>query len=560
MSRPSTSVRPPKVEILFNGDPTPLGHLGIESIETQLHANRIPSARLAFKPFEGDHAALVSLERDMKRCAEGVEILIRFGPDDVLFCGTVVSQQLLVRRRRIELVLKARHALFKLTSVPRTAVYSGRTDEAIVRDILKRHEVPARTIQGLAVECEQAVQFRTSDWSFLKQRLQKYAVWLLPSLRALEIVAPELKPKADHVIRPDHFDIDAGSLESATWNYRVLPTRRIAHSSWQIAQQEMSTPRPAGAVRIGRGGLDPAGLHVADESGWSEFHDEDMTAAEENDLGHANLLTSHLASLSLAFVTVGTTLYALGQTIQTEGFHGRCDGAALVSGVEHHLRPNHWRTTVSIGSEAGVLEDRPSRYAIGAIHTGTIGPRVDDPKSLGRLPVKLPVFGPDAAALWARPMAPFASKSTGFVFQPQPGDEVVVGFASGYESEPVILGSLYNPKHPVPLDEANGEQGIVFAAGDHRQAIIFNTTEKRLVVETSNGSLTLGTEIFLKRQGGAALTLTEDVAIAGGAGDFTFDGAMKVEAETLEFKASGATRIAGATGVKIVGPSIDLTR
>ncbi len=82
--------------------------------------------------------------------------------------------------------------------------------------------------------------------------------------------------------------------------------------------------------------------------------------------------------------------------------------------------------------------------ALGAAHLARVS-SVDDPEGLARVQVEL--YGMDTdrdTAVWARVAAPFAGAARGAVFQPQPGDEVLVVFVNGDARAPIVVGGLWN--------------------------------------------------------------------------------------------------------------------
>ena len=76
--------------------------------------------------------------------------------------------------------------------------------------------------------------------------------------------------------------------------------------------------------------------------------------------------------------------------------------------------------------------------------------RNDDPRGSGRIQVRMNWQADDMNTNWIRVMTPDAGSSSdvksnrGFVFIPEVGDHVLVGFRHGNPSRPYVMGSLFN--------------------------------------------------------------------------------------------------------------------
>jgi uncharacterized protein involved in type VI secretion and phage assembly len=87
---------------------------------------------------------------------------------------------------------------------------------------------------------------------------------------------------------------------------------------------------------------------------------------------------------------------------------------------------------------------------------------LNDPKSWGRIKVKLPTLGGLVQTGWARVLLPSGGASTGLVVPHQVGDEVVVGFEEGDLERPVVLGAVHGGSDKPPAaTKADGGQAQV---------------------------------------------------------------------------------------------------
>jgi uncharacterized protein involved in type VI secretion and phage assembly len=85
-----------------------------------------------------------------------------------------------------------------------------------------------------------------------------------------------------------------------------------------------------------------------------------------------------------------------------------------------------------------------------------------DPDARGRIKVKFPGFGTDAASVtaWATLLSAYADKDQGFEVLPEVDSHVVVGFEAGDPTRPYIVGCAWNGKAslPVAAESANNKR------------------------------------------------------------------------------------------------------
>jgi uncharacterized protein involved in type VI secretion and phage assembly len=181
------------------------------------------------------------------------------------------------------------------------------------------------------------------------------------------------------------------------------------------------------------------------------------------------------------------------------------------------------------------------------LQIGTVGSLESDDQNQFRVQVRLPALDGDQGALWARLASPDAGDGRGFVFRPEVGDEVVVGFLGDDPRQPVVLGALHSARNPppAPVDEpteSNDLRAIVSRAGTR---IVFDDATPALTLETTG-------------DGNASGTYSNRIAIDQAAGTITIedqhgnsllldkDGISLSSAKDFKIKATGEVVIKGA--------------
>lgn len=207
-----------------------------------------------------------------------------------------------------------------------------------------------------------------------------------------------------------------------------------------------------------------------------------------------------------------------------------------------------------------------------------------DPESKGRVQVQFHWQKADGLKTdFIRVMTPDAGSSEltetnrGFVFIPEEGDQVMVGFEYGDPNRPFILGSMFTGKtgagggdqnikkslvtrggHTIELDDTEGEEKITIKDKDG-STIIFDTKEKSLYVQSVETMEFSAKNIVLNAEENISLNAKENVEvsteadtilIAKGELNLQSDGATSVKSkDKLAMEATSDATLKGSSAI-----------
>ncbi|MEM1356914.1 MAG: phage baseplate assembly protein V, partial [Bacteroidota bacterium] len=306
-------------------------------------------------------------------------------------------------------------------------------------------------------------------------------------------------------------------------------------------------------------------------------------------LANGVLLRSRLAALRGKVSFFGNATPKLNTLIELKGFGDRFDGVALISSIKHTLRDGAWRTETGFGLPRTLLaEKHPTTNSnmgllssIRGLQNGVVVKTDEDPEKKARIQVDIPVL---SAKVWARHSSFYATSDNGALFRPEIGDEVIVGFLNDDPRFPIILGSVYGPKHqpPYAADKKNSikaiitknnlkielndeDKGMTIATpagntlilSDKGKSITLIDQHKNLVMMDSDGiTLKSNKDLTLDAKGNISLNARQNVKVAASGGDVSLkgnrvlgDGQTGVRMKggaTAELSAGGQTTVKGA--------------
>lgn len=452
---------------------------------SEQRVNNIPSARLLLSTEGNSVAALSRCEEEIALCQPGNAMTVsieRGGQWELLFKGVVVEQSLSLLKTNAQMELLIKHPLALLDSTYRSQVFSNASAESIINGLLSEQNVSCSNRAQMTTVQEQLIQFRCSDWLYVRRLVDEAAAWLLPDFDQVRIVLPSLAPMPDHTLKSTEVNrqLDSegqSSVFEANWRFsdRYQPDK-LWLTAWDIGKQDLMVAR-ATAEQLGKDALSPAAPSPLNKATWVIGSSTSVSQDKLDGLAQSTLQHLQEVGVQGEFQLRGATRYKLGQTLALSEFGRGFDGAGIITAVSHSIDKALWKTTISLGMKGASAEMTPLSTVKG-LQVGVVASFEADPNELNRLRVTLPVLGDDNNTVWARLAMPYASHDGGFYFYPNPGDEVVVGFFDDDPCFPVIVGSMYNPVNPPPvsLSQDNKLKGLAFK--DKDMLLQFDTSAK----------------------------------------------------------------------------------
>lgn len=467
--------------------------LGIRRLRVQQQINEIPCAQLELRiPTDNHGATDHAIQQEVSRFTSGVRVEIALD-EKPLFNGYLVQKKMQLKGKFWSVKLEARHVLQKLTFLPRSRVFRQQDDNTLLKGLLQSAGVKLtqKAAAQLSEKHDQLIQFRLSDWQFIRSRLQSTNSWLLPDAASDGVV---IGPLSDAVTPPRTLARD--SRDYALYEVSLSFDNRFTLDSlslqgWDIAAQRLTPEQKSLASAFC-----PWKPEVKTEqsSAWRQDYAlafSIMPEATLKTLSSSWMNHQQMTGLQGHIVLAGTRDFAPGDSLKLTGFGGGVDGTAILSGVNQRFdTQDGWRSELVIGMPATMLEPSPP---IRSLHIGTVANFTMDPQYLDRIAIHLPALNLPDSLIFARLSKPWASNASGFCFYPEPGDEVVVGFIDSDPRYPVILGAMHNPKNvaPFPPDEKNNRKGVVVNHAGKTQALMIDTNENALRLMAGDNTIIL---------------------------------------------------------------------
>jgi uncharacterized protein involved in type VI secretion and phage assembly len=132
----------------------------------------------------------------------------------------------------------------------------------------------------------------------------------------------------------------------------------------------------------------------------------------------------------------------------------------------------------------------------------------EDPEGLGRIRVEFPWLSDGAVSNWARVAAPLAGPELGHFFQPEAGDEALVGFEMGDVNRPYILGYLWNGDNAPPSDDPNVR--MIQTVSGHKLTFDDTSGSETITIEDASGN-----NKIVMDSDGITIESAKDVTIKG---------------------------------------------
>ena len=464
-------------------------HLTRVVVDTHLH---LPDMfELTFLDEEGNAAANAGL-------SIGAKVEVHGGaPDSTsaskLIAGEVTSIEAICADLHVYTVVRGYEQAHRLQRAKRTRTFLNSTDSQAVRTVADEAGVSVGTVDDTSTVHDHLAQVAQTDWEFIKQRAREVGYETGVVDGELFFKRPPGMPAGAAGLLGAALDaVGLGDTPTLTFKDNLLTflprvsganlTSEVEVRFWDAENAEPVSATTA--VRTGTATLpdDPAAL--AESFGLSnplgiplpaipgllpDFGQAPSAkayavvnrplasgsnasrAAEEM----ANGLAEHVASTfaEAEGYAVGDPRIQAGRKVTVAHVPAAFAGSWTVTNARHifdeseggyHTRffvsGRHERSLLGLASLGGT-QGEPAR--IPGLVCGIVTNNTDD-DGRGRVKVALPWLSPVYESDWARVAQFGAGKTSGALFTPEVGDEVLIGFEFGDPRRPYVLGGLLN--------------------------------------------------------------------------------------------------------------------
>lgn len=544
--------------ILSNGTEVS-GELGIESIFVIKSVNKIPSARIAI--IDGSVPREDFAVSSGELFVPGNEIEIKAGyhtDEETIFKGIITKHSIQTKKDKPSfLFIDVKDKSVKMTIGRKSRYFEEVRDSEVMEEIIGEYGLEA-DIEASDVSHKEMVQLHATDWDFLVSRAEVNGQLVLVNDGMVTIKVPDLSSEPVVELAYGHNVIDFEAGMDARDQYVA-----VTSSSWDSAGQDVIESEAEEPGFEEQGNI--AGSELADVIGLHELPQQHTGRVADDELkawSDARLLRSRLAKIQGKVTIQGISAVKAGDVIELAGFGDRFNGVAFVSSIAHRLSSDAvWLTEIEFGLDKERFVDKYDDIieqpagglvpAVRGLQIGVVTAMHEDPDGEHRVRVRLPIIDNENDGVWARLVSKDAGEERGWVFFPEIGDEVIVGFLNDDPRDPVILGSLFSSAKPVPITarEENNEKGLITRSG---MAFVFDDDKVSVTTETPNGNKIILSEdngsIVIEDENGNTLEMTsEGITMSSpgnvnisATGDVTIEGANITVSAQAQFKAEGS--------------------
>lgn len=437
-----------------------LPDFNLQSFEIEYAINAIPYAVVVF---DVTHSA--ANQKNLEATRSGVDVTLKL-EGKAVFKGVVTRQQVSLRLQTLRITLTLRHWLFALTLGRESRVFGGPGSPPIMTDNLIVMQVLADRIGsfglleavtvGLTADHVQLVQHDQSDWHFVRARVAANRAWCVPTVEGYRIEPPSVPVpgvvSAAGALVVNHLTFSSQGVRALDWRFADEGRDKVSATAWSVAEQMMApAPKMGSNLPFGLLSLNAYDLPMIADRGLSVSRSAPLRPLAQQALADGMQMARQLEAVQGTVTFDGSSAhlgYQLAKMATIIGVGPRLDGTAPITSIRHVGDAKGWTTSVGVGLERPLSDVITPHSNVATSHIGVVlnYPQPADPNF--QVAVKIPAIGPDP--LWARLASPLASMQSGLYLFPEVGDEVLLQFLDGDLSYPVIVGSLYSARKPVP--------------------------------------------------------------------------------------------------------------
>ena len=359
----------------------------------------------------------------------------------------------------------------------------GRTLGEIVKELCRKAGVQAQVEPEHDKSVGYVCQYGESDFTFIRRLAKKYQEWLYYDGAKLVFGKPK-KPKAVKL----EFDTTLTSFEMGVQTL-ARPAMVFSYQSKSDHSMAESTPnKPSGQDQLGSKAFqasmemfkEPALQYAASRVHYMQEMEMYVKKKQEAEAAESHYVVGTSGEAEL---TVGSVVRITSPFGERMGSLAKASlGEYLIVDIEHSVGEGNYYANRFRAVSSGVRSLPPPDVDLAVAETQTARVTSNaDPEGKGRVQVRMNWQTGNMHTDWIRVMTPDGGGSRdgvetnrGFVFIPEVGDHVLVGFRHGDPNRPYVMGSLFNGRTGVGGGEGNVSKTIVTRSG---HTLAFNDME-----------------------------------------------------------------------------------
>jgi type VI secretion system secreted protein VgrG len=419
-------------------------------------------------------------------------VAIENGDQQVIFDGFVLEVELIYElSSAYSAVIQGVTKSYKMDIAGRQGYYAQKTLSDIAQQLANNAGLKA-SVQCQAGRPMNYVQCGESDFEFLQRLVDDHGAWMRPSAAGIEIFdkfqdGTEVKwQKASEADALLSFSL-RGRLAPAGFNGAHYDFHKMKSQTYQDVSQQAQFFDGASHM------VDATNTASKQVLPSSYLHQRSRAVTLDD-------FEQRLKKESLR--STGSSVTGSGQTQNRKMLPGNsvrlagtidADGTYGVTQVSHSWDPTGYTNQFSCTPWKNYTDPHPPEMNA---WNGLVSARVadhNDPAKMGRIKVHY-FWQEDSIAHWARMLTPHAGSDRGFMFLPEVGDEVVVGFEDGDLERPLILGCVWNGVDLAPRqafwgdDIAPNEVKRLVTKSGNRLQMVDTKGKESIVLSTPNSA------------------------------------------------------------------------
>lgn len=409
---------------------------------------------------------------DKSKAWVGKLAMITFG--DNTFSGVVTNVNMVHRHGLFgDLVISGYSPTILLESMPHFYSWMDKSMRDITQEVISRAGIPSQVSPEFGGQIGYLAQHRESHYTFLKRIAKQYNEWMFYDGEKLLFGKPSNMPTIDLAHGTDmdnvHVSVQMKPIKFGGYAYNALRDEFITGNTSDAV---------SGLAELGDHGLSSSKenfgdvpvfnmpLRVEDKSGMDDALKR-IQAAAAADMSQLNGKSNNQGLRPGIIANITANIYDEG------AWSNKPYGSYLITAVHHEATGNHEYSNYFEASPSGTTGLPIPEVADPMAHAQiAIVMSNEDPEQKGRIQVQFQWQMPEGLITnWLRVMTPDGgvsdnvSTNRGYVFIPEVGDQVMVGFCDGDPSKPFVMGSMYHGKSGAGGDQNNKVKSITTRSG-----------------------------------------------------------------------------------------------